>query len=73
MPLAVTEAAGDSRRIIDIRLKTHCRNLINTTSDMIIFEFADYIAKAEEMVSRIQLVLAKSSFLMLSNCIYLSK
>ncbi|CAG9537962.1 unnamed protein product [Cercopithifilaria johnstoni] len=51
VPLAVTEAVGDSRRIIDIRLKTHCHNLINTTSDIIIFEFADYIAKAEEIAA----------------------
>lgn len=50
----VTEAAGDSRRIIDIKLKTHCHNLINTTSDMIIFELADYVAKAEKAVSHLR-------------------
>ncbi|VDM06886.1 unnamed protein product [Wuchereria bancrofti] len=67
VPLAVTEAAGDSRRIIDIRLKTHCHNLINTTSDMIIFEFADYIAKAEETAATADFDLAKNDFLKASS------
>ncbi|VIO96623.1 Uncharacterized protein BM_BM7038 [Brugia malayi] len=67
VPLAVTEAAGDSRRIIDIRLKTHCHNLINTTSDMIIFEFADYIAKAEKTAATADFDLAKNDFLKASS------
>ncbi|KAL3997944.1 Sec34-like family protein [Acanthocheilonema viteae] len=63
VPLAVTEAAGDSRRIIDVRLKTHCHNLINTASDVIIFEFADYIAKAEETAAMSDFDLAKNDSL----------
>ncbi|OZC12789.1 hypothetical protein X798_00423 [Onchocerca flexuosa] len=67
VPLAVTEAAGDSRRIIDVRLKTHCHNLINTTSDMIISEFADYIAKAEEIVATPDFDIANNESLKASN------
>ncbi|VDK79504.1 unnamed protein product [Litomosoides sigmodontis] len=67
VPLAVTEAAGDSRRIIDVRLKTHCHNLINTTTDMIVFEFADYIAKAEKAAAVSDFDLAKSDSLNANN------
>ncbi|EFO25613.2 hypothetical protein LOAG_02869 [Loa loa] len=67
VPLAVTEAAGDSRRIIDVQLKTHCHNLINATSDMIIFEFADYIAKAEETAAMPDFDLTKNDSLKASN------
>ncbi|KAM3721269.1 Conserved oligomeric Golgi complex subunit [Dirofilaria immitis] len=59
VPLAITEVAGDSRRIINVQLKIHCHNLINTASDMIIFEFADYIAKAEETAAVADFDIAK--------------
>uniref|UniRef100_A0A915PYV8 Conserved oligomeric Golgi complex subunit 3 n=1 Tax=Setaria digitata TaxID=48799 RepID=A0A915PYV8_9BILA len=67
VPLAVTEAAGDSRRIIDVRLKTHCHNLINAATDMIILEFADYITKAEEAAATPDFDLAKNDSLKASS------
>ncbi|VDN02132.1 unnamed protein product [Thelazia callipaeda] len=67
VPLAVTEVTGDSRRIIDSQLKTHCHSLINIAGDMIILEFANYIAEAEKMVTASNSDLSKNDFLKANN------
>ncbi|VDK44516.1 unnamed protein product [Anisakis simplex] len=50
VPVSVSEQLGDFRRIIDARLKSHCRELINSASDMIIIELVDYMNKIDELM-----------------------
>ncbi|VDN26978.1 unnamed protein product [Gongylonema pulchrum] len=63
IPLAVMETTSDSRRVIDVQLKTHCHSVINTASDMIIMELAEYISKAENATAAADFDLAKSEAL----------
>lgn len=53
VPVSVSEQLGDFRRIIDARLKSHCHSLIENTANMIVVEFADYLNKAEEVISTV--------------------
>uniref|UniRef100_A0A0N4UXM4 Conserved oligomeric Golgi complex subunit 3 n=1 Tax=Enterobius vermicularis TaxID=51028 RepID=A0A0N4UXM4_ENTVE len=47
VPVSVIESSGDSRRIIDSQLKTHCHSLIKVATDLIVLNLSNYILKVE--------------------------
>uniref|UniRef100_A0A158R597 Conserved oligomeric Golgi complex subunit 3 n=1 Tax=Syphacia muris TaxID=451379 RepID=A0A158R597_9BILA len=50
VPVSMSESSGDSRRTIDVQLKSHCHALIKIAADLIVMEFNKYIEKVEKSI-----------------------
>ncbi len=50
MPVQVSETSGDSRRVIDSRLRTRCNQLITTTADLVVGPLLRWTDIAEDEV-----------------------
>jgi hypothetical protein len=47
VPIEMSESTHDFRRVVDMRLKEACHDLIAVTADAIVLELGDFVAKAE--------------------------